>query len=192
MSNTPETTKNNSIEKGHHETPRQEEFDNQHHERLRELHEQAGEMSPERNLEHARHEALEKAAAIERQTKETEVEEPQPDRLREGPISKKVRDASYTTTMNEIRTQMTGPSRTFSKVIHNQTIEKVSEAAGNTIARPNSILTGSIFAFSFTLILYLVAKNFGYPLSGFESIGSFILGWIVGLLYDFLKVNDHR
>jgi hypothetical protein len=34
----------------------------------------------------------------------------------------------------------------------------------------------------------LVAKHYGYRLSGFEAIGAFIAGWLVGILYDFFKV----
>ena len=90
--------------------------------------------------------------------------------------------------MKEVRSQMSAPSRTFSKVIHNKTVEKVSDGVGATIARPNAILSGAIFAFVLTLGVYLLAKNLGYPLSGFETIAAFILGWMLGIAYDFLKV----
>ena len=83
---------------------------------------------------------------------------------------------------------MTPASRTFSRIIHNKTVEKVSDAAGNTIARPNAILSGAVLAFVLTLSVYLIAKNLGYPLSGFETIGAFAVGWVLGITYDFLKV----
>jgi hypothetical protein len=28
----------------------------------------------------------------------------------------------------------------------------------------------------------------GYPLSGFETIGAFALGWMLGIVFDFFKV----
>lgn len=83
---------------------------------------------------------------------------------------------------------MPGPQRLFSKFIHARAVALVSDAIGNTLARPNALLFGAIFSFSATLIAYLFAKNLGYSLSGFESIGAFIFGWVLGLAYDFLKL----
>jgi hypothetical protein len=79
-------------------------------------------------------------------------------------------------------------SRAFSKVIHNPAIEKTSEVVGSTIARPNAILSGALFAFLITLLIYVVARANGYPLSGSETIAGFILGWVIGMLYDFFRV----
>jgi len=38
------------------------------------------------------------------------------------------------------------------------------------------------------LIIYLFARHYGYPLSGSETIAAFILGWVMGLLFDYLRV----
>ena len=154
-------------------------------ERSRELHEQLKEnleKSPE-NAEDLKQEALEKALSKEKEEKQVEAE-----RRTQGPISKLEKEASFNTTMKEVRGQMSTPSRTFSKVIHNKTVEKVSESIGETVARPNAILSGAIFAFILTLGVYLLAKNLGYSLSGFETIAAFVLGWALGIVYDFLKV----
>lgn len=141
------------------------------------------------SLDDARREALEVAHSIEKEdTKKHEREQSSVERQPDRPIGKAERDASFIATMQEVRTHMSGPSRTFSKVIHNKTVEKISDVAGNTIARPNAILSGAILAFALTLGVYLVAKNMGYTLSGFETIGAFALGWALGLAYDFLKV----
>lgn len=148
--------------------------------------ETAGEESPEKSIETARHEALEKATSAEKE-KTKQERQASPAERRNGPISKTERDTSYNATMSEIQTHMSPASRTFSKVIHNKAVEKTSEALGNTIARPNAILAGAVFAFVLTLGVYLVAKNLGYPISGFETIGAFIVGWVLGLTYDFIK-----
>lgn len=159
------------------------------HERIREqLNEKAGEHSPEKGENTARREALDAAHSLEQENTSNEQRQNSPAERRSGPISKAERDTSFKATMNEVQSQMSAPSRTFSKVIHTKGIEKTSEAVGATIARPNALLSGAIFAFVLTLTVYLVAKNIGYPLSGFESIGAFILGWIIGLVYDFIKV----
>jgi hypothetical protein len=157
---------------------------------LRERHEKAGEHSHE-NLDEARREALEKAQSTEKQERVAPKQEHRPssaERRGGQPIRKAEREASFNATMQEVRTHMTPASRAFSKVIHNKAVEKISDVASSTIARPNAILSGAIFAFGLTLGVYLVAKNMGYPLSGFESIGAFAIGWLLGVVYDFLKV----
>jgi hypothetical protein len=177
----PERADPDALEKAGHEQ----------REALREMHEKAGEHSHERDVEGARHEALEHASRIDHEREQKEVAERQPspaERRKDGPLGKAERDASFNTTMNEVQQQMSGPSRTFSKVIHNKVVEKVSDVAGETVARPNAMLSGAVFAFILTLGVYLLAKNLGYTLSGFETIGAFIVGWVIGMIYDFLKV----
>lgn len=158
-------------------------------EALRERHERAGERTHE-NIDEARQEALEKAKSIEKSGEKPKLEHQvsPAERRTDRPIGKAERDASFNTTMQEVRAHMSGPSRAFSQVIHNKTVERVSDAAGSTIARPNAILSGAVVAFALTLAVYLVAKNMGYPLSGFETIGAFAIGWVLGTVYDFLKV----
>lgn len=102
--------------------------------------------------------------------------------------TKKQRKDSYHSTMKQIQSEMNGSSRTFSKVIHNKTVERVSDAVAATAARPNAVLAGSMMATFLTLFAYLVAKHYGYQLSGFETIGTFLLGWALGLIYDYAKL----
>jgi len=158
---------------------------NERREQLRETLEKSPEQNHE-NLEDVRREALENATSVEEEKKHEE-RETSPAERRTGPISKQEREASYKATMDEIQTHMSPASRAFSKIIHNKAVEKTSEAVGNTVARPNAILAGSLCAFVLTLGVYLLAKNMGHELSGFETIGAFALGWIIGLGYDFVK-----
>lgn len=102
--------------------------------------------------------------------------------------TKKQRKDSYESTMKQIQSEMKASSRTFSKVIHNKTVERASDAVAVTVARPNAVLAGSMTATFLTLFAYLVAKHYGYHLSGFETIGTFILGWSLGLIYDYAKL----
>jgi len=161
-------------------------------EKLSQEHEQAGERSiesAERSAQEARIEALETAVSVEASGAERSHVPHEPLALkRRGPISKKERDTSFKNTMKEVQSTMTPASRAFSKFIHAKPVEKTSDVVGTTVARPNAILSGAIFAFICTFAVYLIAKNYGYTLSGFESIGAFIVGWIIGLLFDYFKV----
>lgn len=74
--------------------------------------------------------------------------------------------------------------RFFSKIIHNHIVAMASDILASTAGRPNALLAGAIASFIFTLPLYLLAKNYGYALSGFEPIISFTAGWLAGMIFD--------
>ncbi len=148
--------------------------------------EQSAERAEGANLEQARTD-IEKAVEVKKPKAEKEVAPAE--KRRDTPAKRRAdRKASYKKTMKETQAHMKPAERTFSKVIHNPVVEKTSEAVGGTVARPNAILAGSLSAFLLTLGIYLFAKHYGYPLSGFETIAAFILGWVVGILFDYLRV----
>lgn len=101
--------------------------------------------------------------------------------------SKKQKKATYKQTMKTVQGQMNAPSRAFSRIIHNPVIEKTSEFIGSTVARPNAIASGAVFAIIVMSGVYLVARTYGYILSGFETIGAFMAGWVLGILYDYMR-----
>lgn len=131
------------------------------------------------------HEAKELAESHEDRQK---TREPVPAERRRGPISKKQLDNSFHSQMNHVRDHMTPGEKLYSRFMHTKAVEKASDFIGSTIARPNAMLTGSIFAFISVTILYFTANHFGIQLSGFETIGTFILGWFVGIIYDYASV----
>jgi membrane-associated HD superfamily phosphohydrolase len=186
MSTTPE--KNNFTPEHVHDAKALEQLGDERHKEL----EKGFEKESQKESLSEAHEALEKVLNAERRDDKAHEREKAPStaekRNNRQLHSKAEQDKNFDTTMGEVRGQMSAPSRAFSKVIHNKVVEKVSEAAASSIARPNAILTGAIFAFVLTLGVYLLAKNLGYPLSGFETIGAFLVGWVLGLVYDFLKV----
>lgn len=151
--------------------------------------EQAEQLSPrdiEAMQEKSRQEALEKAQSIEN-NKDNRPEK-QSQKSRRSAINKKDLNKSYKNTIRQVQSEMKTPSRVFSKFIHNGFVEKASDIAGSTVARPNSMLYGSFFAFLLTLIVYVLAKNLGYTLSGSETIAAFIAGWLFGIIIDYLKI----
>lgn len=143
----------------------------------------------EKAAEKARVEALESAVSVEagnaeKKTKSSDAPAPR----RRGGISKKEKTTSYKKHMKQVQAELPPAQRAFSKVIHSPVVEKSSEFIGATVARPNAILSGAIVAFLLVLVVYIIAKNFGYVLSGFETIGAFIIGWVIGILYDYFRV----
>ena len=147
-------------------------------EKLQEQAEQAAERQHD-----ARHEALEQAEAS--QTAETEKPV-----VSEAPrqITKDDRTASYQKTMKKMQSELPPASRAFSKVIHNPAVEKASEAIGNTVARPNLIIAGALGAIA-SVIVYFVARHYGYVLSGSETIILFGCGWVIGAIIEYARVG---
>lgn len=143
----------------------------------------------EKSVEKAKIEALEQAISVEKGSAEKKkVANDAPANRRHGVPNKKEVKSSYKHTIAVVQSELPPVQRGFSKLIHNPVVEKTSEAVGSTIARPNAILAGAMVAFFAVLAVYLIAKHYGYVLSGFETIGAFIVGWILGILYDFFRV----
>jgi len=107
---------------------------------------------------------------------------------RRSTINKKQRNESYARTIKRVQTELPASSRLFSKIIHNRYVERISDIISSTIARPNAMLYGSIVAFVLTLFVYTTSKTIGYNLSGSETIVAFIVGWIIGIIFDYIKV----
>jgi len=145
--------------------------------------------SNETKADRARVEALETAISTEKGSAEKKrAGKDAPTPRRRGAISKKERTASFKKHMKQVQAELPAPQRAFSKLIHNPVVEKTSEFVGSTIARPNAILAGSVVAFFSVLAVYLIAKYLGYVLSGFETIAAFIVGWVLGIIYDYLRL----
>jgi hypothetical protein len=186
MSTTPEQQP-----RGPEQTPNTYESAAEQIEKLKNTPERGIELSPrdaEAAAERAKVEALESAVSVEAGGAERKKPTDPSPAHRRGPISKKQKDASFMKQIKEVQAELSPSSRAFSKIIHNKAIEKTSEVVGSTVARPNAILAGAVVAFVLTLAVYVVAKNIGYKLSGFETIAAFAIGWIIGNLYDYLRV----
>ncbi len=137
-------------------------------------------------------EVLEARAAAEKEAKSAEEHRPRSQETAVDGGSSASRSASYKQTMKSIQHDMSGPSRVFSKVIHNKTVDKVSDVLASTVARPNAILSGAVCAFVLVLGVYVLAKYMGFALYGSETIAAFIAGWLIGLLFDLLKTMFKR
>lgn len=173
------------------------EHNNKDHEALEKIgHERSAELAheleksvergAENSKEKAKQEALEAASKNE---KKSEAVEAPAEKRRDTPAQRRAKQkASFNSTMKEAQAHMSPASKNFSKVIHNKTVEKTSEAIGSTIARPNAILAGSVTAFTLSLVIYLIANQNGYPLSGSETIATFVIGWAIGLLFDYIRL----
>ncbi len=141
-------------------------------------------------LENARHEteAVFEAVGGKRGNKTAQPKQSLPASQTTKKATKKQKETEYKKTLKTIQKDMNPAERTFSKVIHNPVVEKTSEVAGATVARPAALLLGSLSALVLTAIVYIISKTYGYTLSGSEWIFTFIVGWAIGLIIDWVRV----
>ena len=137
--------------------------------------------------EDIRNEALEIASQHEA-AQEKKARESKENKKDQPFLTKADVEASYKKTLDNVQKQLPAPSRAFSKVIHNSAVEKTSDAIGNTIARPNLIIAGALGAIA-SIIVYLIAKKYGYVLSGSETIVLFAAGWCIGAIIEYGRVG---
>lgn len=144
-----------------------------------------------KNLEHQGEKSENKAEQIETARHEIERQpeaEPEPDTSEQAkdtrPVTRLDKEVSYKHTMQTLQRHMTPATRTFSKVIHNPVVDKVSAVAGKTVLRPSVTVGATGAALLFGGTLYIAARFYGFALSGSEFIMAMIVGGLVGLLVE--------
>lgn len=178
-----------SAERRPESTAEQQREDHEQQERLRQDVERRAEQSKaERSQEvAAERRNVERLVESAERPQDSKAESAPAETERTTPARKSERQQAYEAIMSDARADMPPAQRAFSKLIHNRVVESTSEVVGSTVARPNAILSGSFTAFIVVLGVYLVARHYGYPLSGSETIIAFAGGWLIGLLFDYLR-----
>jgi len=145
---------------------------------------------------HARHEKAEKLDDIRAESQEHAVsaqetlskqsEHDQRPAQSSPLVNKDLKDLKYKRTLQSVRKDLSVPERAFSKVVHNPGIERASEAAGKTIARPSGVLAGGFSALLGGSIYLYITKHYGYSYNFLFFILLFAAGFMFGLLVELL------
>jgi hypothetical protein len=108
------------------------------------------------------------------------VENEQPKNTHPLIASMQLKTVAWSRQMTRTRKRLRAPDRAFSKVIHSPVIDKPSELIGNTIARPQGMLWGSVFAFVGTSVLLWVTNHYGYEFNYLLVVLLFLGGSLFG------------
>ena len=114
------------------------------------------------------------------------VEREQPKSHHPVYVNKHLKDTAYTRALTRAQKRLSTPGRVFSKVVHNDVVDRASEVVGNTVARPSGMLGGALFAFIGTSALLWVTRHFGYDYNYLAVILLFVFGMATGLLLESL------
>jgi len=176
----PETNIHNSGEKQlgpeNHESKEQV---NKHIEHLESGAESAHEAQREK-LEFARQEIKKRAPEVKPHHEH--------ERRAPSPPGRKEKEQTYKHTLSSVQRELpTRFSRSFSKVIHQPIIEKASDITGKTIFRPSLMLGMTLGALIGGSAFYLLAKRYGFPISGSEFLLFGLFGALLGLAGEGLR-----
>lgn len=145
----------------------------------------------ERGQEHAAekkqrpvHELEQQAKHEARKASETLSKAPEAPHEQVGYVSRELKREALQRTLTRVRKQLSAPSRTFSKVIHQPAVNAVSQVTGQTVARPSGLLGGSICAFLGSSIFLWMAKHYGFNYNYLLFFLLFIVGFAVGMVLE--------
>lgn len=131
-------------------------------------------------VESLREEIETAAETTEAVTIETQENKPPQAQFDQGNLKR----ASYKKTMKKVQTQLPPAERVLSKVIHQKTVETISNFSGKTIARPSGILGGGLIALTGSLFVLYYAKHYGFSYNYTFFILLYALGFGLGLLFE--------
>ena len=141
------------------------------------------------SVEHARND-VEKATSVKVEKNEAEKTKPSPELARRAVqrITSAEKKRIYRQTIKRTQAEMSAVPRAFSRLIHARGIEQASDVLASSLARPNAILYGSSAALVLLGFTYAISQFYGYRLSGFEVIGAYSIGWLIGVFVDYVKL----
>lgn len=169
-----EQAKNNRHEQsGHHERVR----DHIEKEAARANHEHAD------KVEHIRSK-VEQTAQTKHEYKTTSHDAHEASAGHHTYINKELKSAAYQRTLKKTQSQLSSPTRVFSRLVHQPTVEKISEVSGKTVARPSGILAGGIAAFLGSSFFLWMARHYGFRYNFLLFALFFIGGFFLGLLAE--------
>lgn len=108
-------------------------------------------------------------------------------------VNRELKDLSFKRTMKNTRKKLRAPERVASKVIHQPIVEKVSDVASVSVARPSGLLGGGLFALLGSLALMWVTKHYGYEYNYLVFFMLFVAGFMLGMILELaVKFLLHR
>ena len=99
-------------------------------------------------------------------------------------VSRELKNMTFNRSLNTARRHMGAPSKALSKVIHQPVVEKVSDVAGATVARPSGILGGGLFALIGSALLLYATKHYGYQYNYLVFGMLFVAGFVAGMIIE--------
>ncbi len=96
---------------------------------------------------------------------------------------------TYRQTMSEVRKQLPRRQALLSRLVHAPILEVSGDFVAKTLFRPLPVLMAGVFASVVTLAVYIIARRWGYEISGSGwFMASLLAGFAFGSLVDFFRL----
>lgn len=95
-----------------------------------------------------------------------------------------MKQESYERSISRVQQKLSTPEKAFSKVVHNKTVENVSESIGKTAARPSGILGGGIVSLVGSFIVLYMSKKYGFEYNFIMFFIFMALGFVAGVIIE--------
>lgn len=99
-------------------------------------------------------------------------------------IHKELKSTAYKQTLKRIQARLHGPDKVLSRVVHQPTIEKLSNIGASTVARPSGILGGGFMTLLGSSVILYMARHYGFVYNFTAFFTLFIAGFILGLVLE--------
>lgn len=103
-----------------------------------------------------------------------------------GNIGTQFKKQALKSNLKRIQNDLPTWQRPFSKFIHNQTVNQVSEVGAQTIARPSALLTGGFFSFIASLLALIICRYYGYEYNYLIGLVSLLGGFLAGIVIELM------
>ncbi len=101
-------------------------------------------------------------------------------------ITASVKKGVYAHTIRNVQSHLSPSERRFSKLIHSESVESLSELGASTVGRSSAIIGGGIFMVIGGATLLLMARYYGFSIPLSTLVALYIIGFIVIAVVDFL------
>ncbi len=98
--------------------------------------------------------------------------------------NKELKKIAYKRWLKRARKQLPFHKKLFSQLVHQSSVEMISELAAETIGRPSGVLGGGILALAGSLAYYYIAKHYGYEYNFLLFVLLLAAGFVVGCLIE--------
>jgi hypothetical protein len=75
-------------------------------------------------------------------------------------------------------------AKAFSKWIHNEAVDAISDMSAKTIFRPSGLLIGGAFVFVASFYYYYLSRNNSFRYNFTAVLATFAIGFVIGLFVE--------
>lgn len=141
------------------------------------------EKEAEKDRTHEKHEAR-KSAEHEAISGKEHAPGGSEKKSKKEPVHRSHKQMTYKATMRRVEGRLPAYQRGFSRFVNNDRVDKVSNVASKTVARPSGLLGGGVVAFVALLVVTFYASRYGWEVSGSEFVIFVAVGWVLGLIAE--------